>query len=82
MDNGSFLDHLREAFAGPHDFFNNWYWYTAKGVIRQGMSGLEVVVGEVINALNVPLAAPFVAASVTPPPVGGFIAADIVTNRR
>lgn len=75
------IDHVVETFAGPHDFLN-WYWYNATGTIRQGMSCLEVAIGEVINAVDIPLAAPFAAASITPSPVGGFIAAHIVTDRR
>jgi hypothetical protein len=62
---GSFLDHLNEAFAGPHDFFNHAYWYDKMGnqIAREG---IEKYLGEGFSGANILLASPFVAASAIP----------------
>ena len=63
---GSWQDRLVEAYAGPHDYLNSGYWYAADGNIRVGLSAFERGFGEVLNAANVVVATPLVAASVTP----------------
>ncbi len=55
---GSFPDFMCEAFSGPHDFLNSWFWYNADGnaIAHEGfLRGF----GEGLNALNVAIAAPF-----------------------
>ena len=63
---GSWQDYLVEAFAGPHDFLNSWYWYDRIGNNKVGLPPLRRWVGEGLNGANIILAAPFVAASVSP----------------
>lgn len=61
---GSFLDHLTEAYAGPHDFFNSPIFYNAVG--NTAHSGLMATMLSPINAGNIVVATPFVMASITP----------------
>ncbi len=61
---GDFLDHVVEAFAGPHDYLNSFYWYDSLGNIKTGLSSGQIFFGEVLNGINVAIAAPAVAASV------------------
>ncbi|MBI3562945.1 MAG: hypothetical protein HY080_14640, partial [Gammaproteobacteria bacterium] len=63
---GSVLDYVVEAFAGPHDYLNSGYWYDSFGDIKQ-MSNTARYFGEALNAVNVLVATPFVAASVVAP---------------
>jgi RHS repeat-associated protein len=72
---GSFADHLVEAFAGPHDFLNSPLFYNGAGNIRT-MGGLQHPLLETLNYMNVVVAAPFVAASVTPSYVYSAVSAD------
>lgn len=62
---GSFTDYLVEAYAGPHDFLNSGYWYDSVGNAHN-YSGLNALLGEGLNWVNVVVATPFVAASVMP----------------
>jgi RHS repeat-associated protein len=59
---GSFVDHVVETYAGPHDFLNAPFFYDALGnsIDRPAILGL-------VNAANVVVATPFAAASVVPP---------------
>ncbi|MGU9978245.1 MAG: RHS repeat-associated core domain-containing protein, partial [Candidatus Oxydemutatoraceae bacterium WSBS_2016_MAG_OTU14] len=63
---GSWQDHLVEAFAGPHDALNNWYWYDRVGNARPFTSPFLRWIGEGINLTNIYLATPFAIASTTP----------------
>ncbi len=58
---GSFVDHLVEVYAGPHDFLNSPVFYDGLGNSAGRWPGLEV-----FNAANVLVATPFAAASVIP----------------
>jgi RHS repeat-associated protein len=49
---GSLLDLQMEAFAGPHDFLNSWYWYNKDGNAINHQ-GLDYVSGEALNGINV-----------------------------
>ena len=62
----SWQDRLVESFSGVHDTFNRPVWYDAMGNIRQGMSTLEKLGGEVWNVLMIAPAAPFAAATSIP----------------
>lgn len=63
---GSFLDHLIETYAGPHDFLNAPAFYNSVGnnVVR---TGLLASIMEPISFANVAVATPFAIASVVPP---------------
>ena len=63
---GTWQDHLVEAFAGPHDYLNSWYWYDQAGNISPKLSPLARWLGDGINITNLFLSAPFVVASRTP----------------
>ena len=63
---GSMADCLVEAFAPAHDFLNSGMWYDTQGNLRQ-LSGPAAALGEVVNATNVLLAAPFAVAPLVPP---------------
>jgi len=64
---GSFIDRLVEAYAGPHDYLNSEYWYDPlTGNIKNGLIGPRAFVGEIINFANIVPATPFTAASVVP----------------
>jgi RHS repeat-associated protein len=66
---GSFLDHLIETYAGPHDFLNNPIFYDSGGNnIGRGPFF------EVANYANLAVATPFAAASVIP--TGAYGAMD------
>jgi filamentous hemagglutinin len=58
---GSFLDHLVETYAGPHDFLNSPVFYDNFGN-NIGRSSLF----NALNAGNVVLATPFAIASIVP----------------
>jgi RHS repeat-associated protein len=62
---GSWQDRLVEAYAGVHDSLNAPFWYNASG---NGINytGVEKAFGETLNALNVVIATPVVAASMVP----------------
>jgi len=61
---GSITDNVVEAFGGVHDSLNQGYFYNpATGNIQTGLSSAQQAVGSVMNWVNVPLAAPLVAAS-------------------
>jgi hypothetical protein len=63
---GSFLDHLIETYAGPHDFLNAPLFYNSVGnnVVRTGV--LSSII-EPVSFANVAVATPFAIASVIPP---------------
>ncbi len=61
---GQFLDHVIEAYAGPHDFLNSPIFYNATGNTFQ--SRLMSTILSPVNAANVVVATPFVMASITP----------------
>lgn len=66
---GSVADYAVEAFGGPHDALNSWFWYNANGNANNyGWSNEPIgkLFGETLNAVNVAVATPFVAASVVP----------------
>jgi len=58
---GSFLDHLIETYAGPHDYLNSPIFYNELGN-NVGRSGIF----QMVNAGNVLVATPFAAASAVP----------------
>lgn len=58
---GSFLDHLVETYAGPHDFLNAPVFYDTLGNNLGRPAFFEV-----LNAANLVLATPFAAASAVP----------------
>lgn len=60
-ESGSFLDHLIETYAGPHDFLNSPIFYGS-----QGNNLGRPAIFQAINAGNVLLATPFAAASLVP----------------
>jgi hypothetical protein len=68
---GSFLDHLVEAYAGPHDFLNSLWSYHASGDYIPGASLFGRYLGsaatgfaETMTWVDVPLATPIVATSI------------------
>ena len=63
---GSWQDLLVEAYAGPHDYLNSFYWYDNFGNIRPGISTAGWAFGRALNYANVVSATPLVAASVVP----------------
>ena len=64
---GSWQDRLVEAYAGPHDYLNNSFWYNpSTGNIRGGISQYAAYAGEILSVANIIFATPFVAASVVP----------------
>lgn len=73
---GDTLDRLVEAYAGPHDFLNSWYWYDANGNIDPSVysSFLSEKFGDLLNAVNVVIATPLVISSMVPE----YAANDIV----
>lgn len=58
---GSFVDHLVETYAGPHDFLNSPFFYDNLG---NNINRSSLFIG--LNAGNVLLATPFAAASAVP----------------
>ncbi len=70
-DEDDWEDHLLEAFGGPHDTLNSWYWYTDSGNIDGSKVGTfwGTVFGDwILNyTVNVALATPFVAARAAEP---------------
>jgi len=66
---GSLLDRVHEAFAGPHDYLNNPFWYNQdtgniRDVFAKPWMKPVAAVGEALSLANVAVAAPLVAASV------------------
>lgn len=61
---GEFLDHLVEAYAGPHDFLNSPIFYNATG--NTFHSPLMSTILSPVNMTNVVVASPFAIASITP----------------
>ena len=57
----SVFDHVVESFAGPHDFLNHALDYNSIGQ-NIALSGFPSFLSNIMNAVNVPLAAPFSAA--------------------
>lgn len=64
---GSIVDRLLEAYAGPHDYMNSWYWYDAAGNIRQGMNVVEKTLGNALSVSNIVISTPIVGSSVIHP---------------
>ncbi len=62
----SLWDRVVEAYAGPHDYLNSFYWYDAGGNIKSHLGSFQRHVGEVLNGVNVFVATPFAAAALTP----------------
>ena len=62
----SLWDRIVEAYAGPHDYFNGFYWYDAQGNIDARLSPLQRHFGEAVNAANLVTATPFAAAALLP----------------
>ncbi|NTV29700.1 MAG: RHS repeat-associated core domain-containing protein, partial [Candidatus Omnitrophica bacterium] len=60
---GDMWDRIVEAYAGPHDFLNSW-GYDAFGNLRN-QAAFERFLGMTVNPLNVAVATPIVAVSVT-----------------
>ena len=58
---GSFVDHLIETYAGPHDFLNSGIFYDGLG----NSIGRPAIL-DIVNGGNVLVATPFAAASVIP----------------
>jgi RHS repeat-associated protein len=67
-DPGSTLDRLVEAYAGPHDFLNSWYWYDARGNIDVSVysSVVSEKFGSFLNAVDVVIATPLAITSMVP----------------
>ncbi len=63
---GSLWDRVVEAYAGPHDYLNSFYWYDEFGNIKSHLSSFQRRVGEMLNAANVLVATPFAAATLAP----------------
>lgn len=61
---GSIVDHIFEAYAGPHDYLNSW-GYDAFGNLRN-QTFFEGFLGSTLNPLNVVVATPIVISSVMP----------------
>lgn len=74
-DVGSYKDYIVEAFAGPHDFFNNPICYDAMGNIIFGLAAPKIsyYVAETMNCVNVLLVSPLAISSVTPEYVLGSL---------
>lgn len=70
-ESGSFLDHLIETYAGPHDFLNNPIFYRNNGNARSGFFG-----DEIFNVANVAIATPFAMASIVPTSAYGSLYDD------
>ena len=63
---GSWQDLLVEAYAGPHDYLNSFYWYDNFGNIRPGISTAGRAFGTILDYANLAPSTPFAAASVVP----------------
>jgi len=74
---GGIIDRVVESFSGVHDTLNQIPFYNDKG-ISTGLFGfnnnLSYAIGEGINAVNVAVAAPIVAVSVTPDYIRNYYA--------
>jgi filamentous hemagglutinin len=69
----SLIDFVVEAFAGPHDYLNAPFWYdSATGNIKSGISPAGKFVGGVINWANVPISSIFVVPSIILPSSNTF----------
>ncbi len=62
----SLWDRVVEAYAGPHDYLNSFYWYDESGNVRPDLSPFQRQVGQVLSGANVFVATPFAAAALTP----------------
>ena len=62
----SLWDRVVEAYAGPHDYLNSFYWYDGSGNIKPHLSPAQRHFGEVLNGANVLVATPFAAVSLVP----------------
>lgn len=62
----SLWDRIVEAYAGPHDYFNSFYWYDAQGNIDAGLSTLQRHFGAVSDVASLSAATPFAAAALLP----------------
>jgi hypothetical protein len=69
---GGFVDRVIESFAGPHDWLGSWWSYDGKGNNAPERSFFGKMLGHflstkvadpLMSAVNIPLAAPFVASS-------------------
>ncbi len=65
-ESGSFADYLVEAYAGPHDFLNSFYWYDSLGNIAVGTNVFARGIGEFTNYANVAVATPFAVGAMIP----------------
>ena len=62
----SLWDRIVEAYAGPHDYFNSFYWYDAQGNIDARLSPLQRRFGAVVDVAALATATPFAAAALLP----------------
>ncbi len=65
-ESGSFADYLVEAYAGPHDFLNSFYWYDSLGNIAVGTNIFARGIGELANYTNVAVVTPFAVGAMIP----------------
>ncbi|TQV82933.1 RHS repeat-associated core domain-containing protein [Aliikangiella coralliicola] len=63
---GSIWDRIVEAFAGPHDYLNQFFGYDAMGNVNAARGPLFRAFGGFMNGINVVVATPFVVSSVLP----------------
>ena len=63
---GSLWDRVIEAYAGPHDYLNSFYWYDGAGNIKSHLSLFQRRAGEALSGVNLFIATPFAAAALTP----------------
>jgi RHS repeat-associated protein len=74
---GGFVDRfVTEPFSGTHDVFNSGIWYDPLGNGRS-LSGAAALFGNVMNGVNVLLAAPFAAAALLPPGIVDALTARV-----
>jgi hypothetical protein len=67
-DPGSTADRLVEAYGGPHDFLNSWYWYNAQGNIDVSVYSRPFgeAFGTLLNVSDVFIATPLAVSSMVP----------------
>ena len=66
----SLWDNVVEAYAGPHDYLNSFYWYDDFGNVKSHLNLFQRQVGEVLSGANLLVATPFAAASLAPDYIG------------
>ncbi len=63
---GSMWDYIVEAYAGPHDYLNQFFAYDRFGNINISRGPVLRAIGGVMNYLDVFVATPLVVSSVIP----------------